>query len=137
LTQENLLHALPPSSPSVLCPDRLPEITTSDNLDATPQPSNLAYVIYTSGSTCRPKGVVIEHRALINFLHSMRQKPGLTEQDIFLSVTTISFDIAALEIFLSLTVGARVVLSSRATTVDGMRLKDHIEASGATIRSEE
>ena len=133
LTQEKLLHALPPSSPSVLCLDRLPEITTSDNLDATPQPSNLAYVIYTSGSTGRPKGVEIEHRALVNFLHSMRQKPGLTEQDIFLSVTTISFDIAALEIFLPLTVGARVVLASRATTVDGRRLKDHIEASGATI----
>lgn len=133
LTQEKLLRDLPLSGCSVLCLDRLPEITISSNLHVTAHPSNLAYVIYTSGSTGKPKGVEIQHRALVNFLHSMRQKPGLTEQDIFLSVTTISFDIAALEIFLPLTVGARVVLASRAIAADGRRLKDHIKTAGATI----
>ena len=133
LTQEKLLRDLPLNGCSVLCLDRLPEITISSNAQVTAQPSNLAYVIYTSGSTGKPKGVEIQHRALVNFLDSMRQRPGLTQQDVFLSVTTISFDIAALEIFLPLTVGARVVLASRDIAADGRRLKDHIETTGATI----
>src|SRR5207253_8710891 len=82
----------------------------------------LAYVIYTSGSTGTPKGVQIPHRAVVNFLHSMRQEPGLTEQDVLLAVTTLSFDIAALELFLPLTVGARVVVVPRDVASDGVRL---------------
>ena len=74
---------------------------------------NLAYVIYTSGSTGSPKGVPITHRSVVNFLESMRREPGLTPDDCLLSVTTLSFDIAGLEIFLPLIVGARIVLASR------------------------
>jgi len=133
LTQEKLFRDLPLSRCSVLCLDRLPEIPMLSNVQVTAQPSDLAYVIYTSGSTGKPKGVEIQHRALVNFLHSLRQRPGLTEQDVFLSVTTISFDIAALEIFLPLTVGARVVLASRDIAADGRRLKDLIETAGATV----
>ena len=58
---------------------------------------SLAYVIYTSGSTGRPKGVPIQHRALSNFLHSMAKKPGISQEDRLLAVTTLSFDIAGLE----------------------------------------
>jgi len=86
------------------------------------EPENLAYVIYTSGSTGRPKGVQICHRALVNFLTSMRARPGLTEEDSLLAVTTISFDIAALELYLPLMVGARCVLASREASQDGQQL---------------
>ncbi len=94
------------------------------------EPENLAYVIYTSGSTGRPKGVQICHRSLVNLLTSMRARPGLTEEDSLLAVTTISFDIAALELYLPLIVGARCVLASREASQDGQRLwrmLDHYE----------
>ena len=82
----------------------------------------LAYVIYTSGSTGKPKGVQIAHRALANFLQSMRQAPGLTSADSLLSVTTISFDIAHLELYLPLITGAKLLLTDEQTTADGARL---------------
>jgi amino acid adenylation domain-containing protein len=94
---------------------------------------NLAYVIYTSGSTGKPKGVQIPHRAVVNFLESMRQQPGLTAEDILLSVTTLSFDIAALDLFLPITVGARVVVVSREVAADGDRLLEGLIASGVTV----
>jgi amino acid adenylation domain-containing protein len=95
--------------------------------------SNLAYVIYTSGSTGKPKGVQISHRALVNFLCSMRLAPGLTEQDVLLSVTTLSFDIAGLELYLPLIVGARVVIASREVAADGIRLSELLTHSSATV----
>lgn len=103
-----------------------------ENLSAGVTPENLAYVIYTSGSTGRPKGVQIPHRALVNFLVSMRSRPGLTSQDSLLAVTTISFDIAALELYLPLTVGARCVLASREAAADGQQLRQMLEEFGIT-----
>jgi len=80
------------------------------------------YVIYTSGSTGRPKGVVLEHRSVVNFLEAMAAQPGLGPQDALLAVTTLSFDIAGLELYLPLLRGARVVVAPRAATVDPQRL---------------
>jgi amino acid adenylation domain-containing protein len=97
------------------------------------QPDNLAYVIYTSGSTGKPKGVMISHHSVVNFLSAMRQSPGLTEQDILLAVTTISFDIAVLELYLPLLVGAKVVLVSREIASDGLQLLKRLNNSGATV----
>ena len=102
------------------------------NLDKGATARNLAYVIYTSGSTGQPKGVQIEHRSLINCLYSVRQSFGLVEKDIFLAVTTISFDIAALELFLPLTTGAKLVLASREEALDGRQLLDRLTECGAT-----
>ena len=62
-----------------------------ENLAIQTTPEHLAYIIYTSGSTGKPKGVEISHRALVNCLESMQQKPGITSNDILLSVTTLSF----------------------------------------------
>jgi amino acid adenylation domain-containing protein len=98
-----------------------------------PQPEHLAYVIYTSGSTGKPKGVQIPHRAVVNFLTSMRQEPGLKARDVMLSVTTLSFDIAVLEIFLTLTTGARLVLVSREVASDGLQLMAELDQSKATV----
>jgi amino acid adenylation domain-containing protein len=94
---------------------------------------SLAYVIYTSGSTGRPKGVQIEHKSLVNFLISMQREPGINEKDRLLSVTTLSFDIAGLEIFLPLITGARVVLVSKDATLDGKELLKRIEEDKITI----
>jgi amino acid adenylation domain-containing protein len=95
-------------------------------------PANLAYVIYTSGSTGRPKGVQVTHGALANFLLSMRERPGLGPDDVLLAVTTLSFDIAALELFLPLIAGGRVVIAPREATLDGARLAALLDACGAT-----
>ena len=100
---------------------------------AEPSPRSLAYVLYTSGSTGKPKGVLIEHGSLANFLASMARRPGLGATDRLFSVTTFSFDIAGLEIWLPLTQGTRVDLASRATTQDADLLAAALEGCNATV----
>src|SRR6185436_4170274 len=110
LTQSGPAELLPRTGVRPIFLDRLssldgePEGLPSVSLD------DRAYVIYTSGSTGRPKGVEVPHRGLANFLASMRREPGITADDVLLSVTTLSFDIAGLELYLPLVAGARVVL---------------------------
>jgi amino acid adenylation domain-containing protein len=94
---------------------------------------DLAYVMYTSGSTGLPKGVQISHRSVVNLLTAMAREPGLKRDDVFFAVTTISFDIAGLELFLPLIVGARVVIAERDEVIDGFKLVKHLDAVGATI----
>lgn len=96
-------------------------------------PEDPAYVIYTSGSTGRPKGVVVPHRAVSNFLSSMRASPGLSEHDRLVAVTTLSFDIAVLELLLPLSVGAEVIVADRDTASDGQALRALVESSNATV----
>jgi amino acid adenylation domain-containing protein len=87
------------------------------------KPSDLAYVIYTSGSTGKPKGVQIPHSALVNFLTTMHtQLPGMSAHDRLLAVTTLSFDIAELELWLPLVAGATTVIADRSTVVDGLAM---------------
>ncbi len=96
-------------------------------------PNNLIYIIYTSGSTGRPKGVQITQRAFINFLYAMLQSVGLGAQDTLLAVTTLSFDIAGLELHLPLITGAQIRLVSRETALDGLQLLDNLIVSKATV----
>ncbi|MBM3523065.1 MAG: amino acid adenylation domain-containing protein, partial [Alphaproteobacteria bacterium] len=91
------------------------------------RPEHLAYLIYTSGSTGVPKGVQVEHRNVLNLLTGMAREPGLGRDDRLLAVTTISFDIHVLEIFLPLSVGATLVVASRAEAGDGAKLLDLVE----------
>lgn len=101
-----------------------------------------AYVIYTSGSTGQPKGVMLSHRSVLNFLFSMSEAPGMTQADSILAVTTISFDIAVLEIFLPLLQGARLYLASQEEARDGQLLAEllqtrkitHFQATPSTFR---
>jgi amino acid adenylation domain-containing protein len=102
-------------------------------LEVQVSPDDLAYVIYTSGSTGRPKGVEIEHRSLTNFLHSMRREPGLARENTVLSITTLSFDIAGLEIWLPLTTGARVVIASGEDVQDADRLVGLMQRHDASL----
>lgn len=95
--------------------------------------TDLAYIIYTSGSTGKPKGVQISHQSLSNLLTSMQTKLRVTAADIFLAITTISFDIAAAELFLPLIVGAKLNIVSRETGLDGHQLLAAIETSGVTV----
>src|SRR5262249_42141388 len=94
---------------------------------------NLAYVIFTSGSTGRPKGIQVTHRSVVNFLKAMERKLSLSGRDILLAVTTLSFDIAGLELFLPLMVGGQVVIAGREVVVDGLRLKEEMSEQGVTV----
>jgi len=135
LTQERLLPQLPRCEAQVVCLDAGWDAITrerEENPGIRVNGDHLAYVIYTSGSTGRPKGVQILHRSLVNCLNSTSQKVGLTDQDTLLAVTTLSFDIAGLEIFLPLVVGARVIVVSREVASDGTQLLKKLTDSGAT-----
>jgi amino acid adenylation domain-containing protein len=136
LTQQHLVQALPQQGAYLLCMDSgWPaigcEVETNPVHDG--MANHLAYLIYTSGSTGQPKGVEIAHQALVNFLHSMNQKLGLRKQDTLLAITTFSFDIAALELFLPLMVGARLVIARREIARDGIELVAQLVRSGATV----
>jgi amino acid adenylation domain-containing protein len=91
---------------------------------------NLAYVIYTSGSTGRPKGVEVCRGALTNLLWYVRDLLQLRSDETVLAVTTISFDIAAVDIWLPLLVGARIVIAGRESAMDGRKLLRLIEDHG-------
>jgi amino acid adenylation domain-containing protein len=86
------------------------------------EPESAAYIIYTSGSTGKPKGVMVPHRAIVNFLLAVGQRPGLTPGDRLLAVTTLSFDIAVLELLLPVATGGCVVLATRDDATDGAAL---------------
>ncbi|MBW4602154.1 MAG: amino acid adenylation domain-containing protein [Calothrix sp. FI2-JRJ7] len=139
LCQQHLVKNFPAHTTKLVCLDTNWELITdqsSENPVCNLTPDNLAYVIYTSGSTGRPKGAMNTHRGVANFLTAMQQQFGLTNQDSLLSVTTLSFDIAVLELFLPLTVGAKVILASREVAIDGTqllkRLKSDITVMQAT-----
>jgi len=136
LTQENLVEQLPTHSAQVVRIDAdWPSIAleSGEAPDIDVQGENLAYVLYTSGSTGKPKGVQLEHRGVVNFLNAMRNQPGLTPDDVLLAVTTLSFDIAGLELFLPLTTGARVVLATRDQAIDGAQLLRLLQESGISV----
>ena len=135
LTQRDLLETLPQSNArTVLCDDDA-ECGEEDspNVVVPVGPEDLAYVLYTSGSTGKPKGVEVPHRAVVNLLASMQREPGFRAEDSLLAVTTLSFDIAALEIFLPLVTGGRLVLASRDIAADPVRLAELIRSSGCTV----
>jgi len=90
--------------------------------DVKSQAGDLAYVIYTSGSTGKPKGVMIEHHGLSNLLLDMQQRTEITASDKLLAVTTLSFDIAALELYLPLISGSPLYLATALTANEGLTL---------------
>ncbi|WP_454259345.1 non-ribosomal peptide synthetase [Pseudoxanthomonas mexicana] len=90
-------------------------------------------MIYTSGSTGQPKGVMVEHRSAVNFLRSMTDTPGLAPEDTVLAITTIAFDIAGLEVWLPLSLGARVVLASRIQALEPTQLMTLLQENDVTM----
>ncbi len=94
---------------------------------------DLAYILYTSGSTGNPKAVQIQHHSLVNFVLSMQKEPGIQASDRLLAITTISFDIAGLELYLPLVSGAQLVLADQQTARDGRLLKEAMQMEGISI----
>ncbi len=136
LTEESLRSRLPVTGPRVVIAAELAEAALLPPRAATLPVVNadaLAYVIFTSGSTGRPKGVQIRQRSLVNLLWSMAKEPGLREDDVVLALTTLSFDIAALELWLPLITGATLVIAPREAQGDGLALGRLLTACGATV----
>jgi amino acid adenylation domain-containing protein len=136
ITQKRLIENLQAGKARVVLIDsdwREVAEQSSQSPGLTTQPENRAYVIYTSGSTGKPKGVEVLHRAVVNFLTTMAECPGMTVDDKLLAVTTLSFDIAGLEIFLPLSVGASVEIVSREVSSDGRQLRARLASSDATV----
>lgn len=94
---------------------------------------DILYILYTSGSTGKPKGVEVMHQNMVNFLLSMQKVPGMEPTDSLLAVTTISFDIAGLELFLPLVTGARIVLADATEVKDGRLLLELIDQESITF----
>ena len=95
--------------------------------------SDLAYILYTSGSTGVPKGVAIAHHSLLNLLQSVQKQPGIGSNDIMLSITTISFDIAELEMLGPLISGAQIIMVDTDVARDGRALLEIIRADEVSI----
>ncbi|WP_210201552.1 non-ribosomal peptide synthetase [Bosea sp. CS1GBMeth4] len=130
-----------PLDPAVLEPDEglvlIDVDQTTINLagirTAAVTPEHLAYVIYTSGSTGAPKGVEVTHGGLSNLLFAMAREPGFSGTDTLLAITTVTFDIAALELLLPLVQGGRVAIATADEAKDGAELLARLEQSGATV----
>lgn len=133
VTHSTLATALPKLSPQVLV-DRLGERKPSPEFRLKgPAPDHAAYVIYTSGSTGTPKGVMISHQALTNVLLAIEINPGFGSSDQFLALTTISFDIATLEIFLPLATGGTLVMARDIEARDPNALIGLLASTSATV----
>lgn len=136
ITQARWDEVLPDLSMPRICLDKDRSVLDSCSAETFASPAggeDLAYVIYTSGSTGKPKGVAVRRCALVNFLWAMKRNLRVDERDAVLALTTISFDIACLEIYLPLLVGARVVLAAREDALDGIRLARLIERENVTL----
>ncbi len=132
LTEQLLSHVLPDCPlPRILVDDIAPAGTTRPAVEV--RPDDLAYVLYTSGSTGNPKGVEIGHKALINLLNSFRGNPGFTPGDRLLAVTTLSFDIAALELFLPLISGGELIVAPKSVTADPRELNALFAATQPSV----
>ncbi|MDM9630301.1 non-ribosomal peptide synthetase [Robiginitalea aurantiaca] len=135
ITSRKVASSIESEARSLLIEDILPDLPKYPD---TPPPvkvdnKELAYILYTSGSTGKPKGVPVTHGNLVNFLHSMQREPGIEETDRLLSITTISFDIAGLELFMPLLKGATVVLTSEENSRDSRLLMDVMKEEEITV----
>ncbi|MDH5597132.1 MAG: amino acid adenylation domain-containing protein [Candidatus Peregrinibacteria bacterium] len=136
LTAHHLLASIPHSDSQIICLDldwqeieQMPETNTEQTVST----EQLAYVIYTSGSTGHPKGVQVTHANVVNFIHSVSSRPGFSADDALLAITTISFDIHVLELFLPLYCGGKVVIASQHDCQDGRLLLQLIRERNISV----
>jgi amino acid adenylation domain-containing protein len=135
LTERPLLARLPESTARiVMCDEPFDdEEGAPDDVHCVVDAESLAYVLYTSGSTGKSKAVEVTHRSLVNLLAAMQREPGFDADDRLLAVTTLSFDIAAAELFLPLVSGGRLIIATRDDAADPSRLAALIRRSGCTV----
>ncbi|BBU40842.1 dimodular nonribosomal peptide synthase [Aeribacillus pallidus] len=133
--KEKLGHA--PAHSMILLDDPETEKTLRDqpdhNVDISRSANHPAYVLYTSGSTGKPKGVVVPFQSLNNFLFAMQETVRIGKQDRFLTITTVSFDISALELYLPLICGAALIMAEKETAKDPKALAEMIIKENITI----
>lgn len=113
--------------------DAATQAQTEFGADGIPEASSPAYVIYTSGSTGLPKGVVVSRGALANYVHAVRECPGIFSDDRVLAQTTIAFDIHVTEIWATLAAGATLVLATQEEAGDGDRLRRLVDDGTVTV----
>jgi amino acid adenylation domain-containing protein len=136
LTHFSMRESLPETTARVVLLDRENESLSKvpvTNLPLDNNPEHLAYLIYTSGSTGKPKGVMIPRGALVNFLLSMAETPGMAASDTLLAVTTTSFDISILEFLLPLVCGAQIVMATAEQSSDARELKRLLRQHAVTV----
>lgn len=115
LTNAALAGKLPDSEATVLLISDLQAQGEDGPVDGEAGPGDLAYLIYTSGSTGLPKGVMVEHRNVVNFFHAMDAFIDRDQGRNWMAVTSLAFDISVLELFYTLSRGFRVVISGDET----------------------
>jgi len=135
ITNQYISASFPKETTKIYLDDvlKLIEDYPSTPIDNKVQDTSISYILYTSGSTGKPKGVAVTHKNLVNFLYSMADKPGIKTTDKLLSITTISFDIAGLELFLPLLIGATLVIADDDTSRDGRLLHELLIKEQITI----
>jgi len=136
LTHSSLRESLGETTARIVLLDRENESLSkgpATNLALSGDPEHLAYLIYTSGSTGKPKGVMIPRRALVNFLLSMAETPGMAASDTHLAVTTASFDISILEFLLPLVCGAQIVMATAEQSADARELERLLREHAVTV----
>ncbi|MFE5566574.1 amino acid adenylation domain-containing protein [Amycolatopsis japonica] len=131
VTTTTLADGLPEGIEPILV-DRNPNIPPEGPL-VPAETDDVAYVLHTSGSTGRPKGVEVRHGNLLNLIHAMGRSPGLGSDDVFLAVTSLSFDISLLEILLPLATGATLVIASQTDVAEPTRLTALLDDCEATV----
>jgi len=132
----NLIRQLNIESSAVIYIDEIQLILSNEpdeNISKHPSENDLIYIIYTSGSTGTPKGVEIEQHSVVNLLESMKERIGITQQDTFLAITTLSFDIACMELLLPLMTGCSLHIAPQDILTDGTALAKHIQDIDATF----
>lgn len=134
LTEVNLLEkisAINHHNRRVICVDQLENV--SHDIENYNQPSDLAYVIYTSGSTGQPKGIMVEHKSVVNIVYDFQKRLGFSPSDCLLSITSVSFDIFGLEMFLPLLSNGKIILCPSCVSRDPELLVNSIIEHKPTV----
>jgi amino acid adenylation domain-containing protein len=121
------------TAPLLFADQTIPRTASLPSLPSHYQPDSLAYTIYTSGTTGKPKGVRVTHGSLMNFIHAMQNEPGIRKSTRALGVAPVSFDIAGLDMFLPLSVGATLIMATRDEALDPFRLARLIKEHDVTL----
>ncbi|ARU63539.1 hypothetical protein CBW65_22915 [Tumebacillus avium] len=134
VTQKKLVQTLPTASLEVLVIDEDPQLPlqSAENVFSGVTPTNMAYLMYTSGSTGKPKGVIIEHHAVDTRLNWMQRDYQMIADDRMLHKAPFSFDASVWEIFLTLSVGAALIIARPGGQMDTSYLVELIAKEQVT-----